>query len=61
MYIKGVSGTNFINYDLFLSLLIALIVANSAEQNEMQNDDAFHLGPHCLPKYPLWGFCYTKG
>ena len=49
---------NFINYDVFLSLLIVLIVANSTDPIEMQHDAAFHLGLHCLPKYPLLGFRY---
>ena len=22
---------------------------------------AFHFGPHCLPKYPFWGFLVSKG
>ena len=28
-----------------------LILANSADPNEMQHYAAFHLGLHCLPKY----------
>ena len=27
----------------------------------MQHYAAFHLGLHCLPKYTLWCFPYTKG
>ena len=27
----------------------------------MQHYAAFHLGLHCLPKYPFRGFQYTKG
>ena len=42
-------------FNLFLKL------ANSADPDEMQHYAAFHLGLRCLPKYPLWGFQYTKG
>ena len=38
-----------------------LITANNADTIEMQHDAAFHLGLHCLPKYPLMGFQFTKG
>ena len=44
-----------------LSLKIILILANSADPDEMQPHAAFHLGLHCLPKYPLRGFPNTKG
>ena len=37
-----------------------LILANSADPDEMQHYAAFRLGPHCLPKYPFRGFQYTK-
>ena len=30
-----------------------LILANSAEPDEMQHYAAFHLGLHCLSKYPF--------
>ena len=52
---------NFLNYDLFLSLKIVLILANSADPDEMQHYAAFHLGLHCLPKYLFRGFQYTQG
>ena len=38
-----------------------LILANSADPDEMQHYAAFHLGLHFLSKYPLRGFHYTKG
>ena len=44
---------NFLNYDVFLSLKIVLILANSANSDEMQHFAAFHLGLHCWPKYLL--------
>ena len=60
MYLKG-SKVEFLNYDVFLSLMVALILANSADSDELQHYAAFHLGLHCLPKYPFRGFQYTKG
>ena len=40
-----------INYDVFLSLKVVLIlIANSADPDELQHYAAFHLGLHCLPK-----------
>ena len=40
--------------------MVISILANSAEPDEMQHYAAFHLGLHCLPKYPFRGFQYTK-
>ena len=51
----------FLNYGVFLSLKIVLILPNSADPDEMQHDAAFHLGLHCLPKYLFRGFQSTKG
>ena len=51
----------FLNYDVCLSLEIVLILANSANPDEMQHNAVFHLGFHCLPKYLFRGFQYTKG
>ena len=42
-------------YILFLSLKIDFILANSADTDEMPHHAAFHLGLHCLPKYPFMG------
>ena len=39
----------FLNYDVFLSLKVVLILANSKDPDEMQHTAAFHLGLHCLP------------
>ena len=50
VYFKG-SQVDFLNYDVFLSLKIILIFANSADPDEMQHCAAFHLGLHYLPKY----------
>ena len=51
----------FLKYDVFLSLKVVLILANSALPDEMQHYAAFHLGLHCLPKYPFRDLQYIKG
>ena len=38
--------------NVFLSLKIDLVLANSADPDEMPHYAAFHLGLHYLPKYP---------
>ena len=38
----------FVN-DVFLQLVAVLIIANSADPDEIQYYAAFHLGLHCLP------------
>ena len=53
MYFKA-SEVNFLNYDVFLSLKVVLILTNSAYPDEMQHP-AFYLGLYCLPKYPFRG------
>ena len=45
----------FLNNDVFLSLNFFLVLANSADPDEMQHYAAFHLGQHCLPNYPFSG------
>ena len=37
--------------DVFLTVRIVFILANSLGPDEMQQYAAFHLGLHCLPKY----------
>ena len=44
---------------IFLSLTIDLVSANSADPDEMPHYVAFHLGLHCLSKYPFSGFHST--
>ena len=51
----------YLNYDVFLSLKVVLILANIADPDEMQHYAAFHLGLQSLQKYPFRGFPYTKG
>ena len=52
---------NFLNNDVFLSLKVIVISTNSADPDEIQHYAAFHLGLHCLLKYPSRGFQHTKG
>ena len=49
----GDTGYVFKKYIVFLSLKTNFVLANSANLNEMAYYAAFHLGFHCLPKYPL--------
>ena len=52
----------FLNYDVFMSLKIVFIMANSTlyhskqrDPDEMPHKVAFHLGLHCLPRYLFTG------
>ena len=55
-------GHSLYNFKLSLfSLKIVLVLAKSADPDEMQPYAAFHLGLHCLPKYLFRGFQNTKG
>ena len=38
-----------------------LVSENNVEPDEIPHYVAFHMGLHCLPKYPFRGFQYTKG
>ena len=44
-----------LKFGIFLSLKIAFILVNSADSDEMPPYVAFHLGLHCLSKYPFTG------
>ena len=58
VYIEGsYIGYSFQNKIVFHSLKIDFILAN----DEMLHYEAFHLGLHCLPKYPFRGFQSLKG
>ena len=52
---------DFLNHDVFLTMKAVSTLANSANPNEMQHYVSFHLGLHCLPKYPFRGFQKNKG
>ena len=46
---------------MFLSLNVVLIViVNSVDIDEMQHNATFHLGLHCLPKYPFRTLQYIQ-
>ena len=45
----------------FLSLKIASAIANSAILDEITHTATFHLGLHCLTKYPFRGYQYSNG
>ena len=51
----------FLNYEVFLYLMIVKILANSADPDEMQYYAAFHLGLHSFAKVPVYGFPVYKG
>ena len=51
----------FFNFYVFLSLKVVLILANSADSDEMQHCAAFNLGLHCFLKHLFMDFQYTKG
>ena len=59
IYFKG-SQVEISNNYVLQSLKIIFILANSADTDEMPHLAAFHLCLHCLSKYPLRGFQYTK-
>ena len=46
----------FLNNILFLSLKIVFVLANREDPDKMTHFGAFHLGLHCLPKYPFRGY-----
>ena len=46
----GVSDYNLKNI-VFFCLKIVFTFTNSLDSDEMQHDDAFYLGLHCLQKY----------
>ena len=45
----------------FFYLKIVFAFTNSVGPDEMQHHAAFHLGFHCLQKYPLKGFPNING
>ena len=59
MYFKG-SQTECFN--LCISVTEGCFnFGTSADSDEMQHYAAFHLGLHCLPKYPFRSFQYVNG
>ena len=60
LYILRGHRFNSHRYIVFLSLKIDFVLANSVD-DKMLHKMAFHLGLHCLSKYPFRGFWYTEG
>ena len=60
MHIEGCQVINFLKCCIFC-LKIFVTFTNCVDPDEMQHYAAFHLGLHCLQKYPLRGFLNTKG
>ena len=56
VYIEG-SYVKMSQKCCIFSLKIDIALANSVDPDEMQHHAAFHQGLHCLPKYPIRGFC----
>ena len=61
VYLEGSHIT--ISKNNCISLKIDFVLANSADPDKMLHYVAFHLGLHCLPKYPLYykGVSVLKG
>ena len=55
---QGVAGLKCPNSELLQSMKMVLISENSADP--VLKSWAFYKGHHCLPKYQLRGFQYTK-
>ena len=61
VYIEGSQVIISKNNIVFLSLKIDFVLVISADSDEMPHYVTFHLGLHCLSKYPFRGFWSTKG
>ena len=61
IYVEGSQIIIFKKYCILFSPKIDLVLANSADPDEMPHNAAFHLGLQCLPKYQFWGFWPSKG
>ena len=60
MYILRGHRLYFEKNIVFLSLKINIVLANSADPDEMLHYAPFQLGLHCLLKYPFRGFWSTQ-
>ena len=45
-----VHRSNFLDFDIFLSLEDVFILTDSTDRDEIPHHAAFHLGLQCLPK-----------
>ena len=50
MYISRGNRLLFLKKNVYLSLNIVFVQANSVDPDTMPHDAAFHLGLHCFPK-----------
>ena len=53
VYIEG--------HRFYCTKILIFVLANSTDPDEMPHYVAFHLGLHCLPKYPLMSLWSTMG
>ena len=53
-YKVGSKVINPKNKNVFLSMKMAFVLANSVDPDEMLQYAAFHLGLHCFSKYTFW-------
>ena len=58
---QGITINNCQTLIACISLVIDLVLANSADPDEMPRSVAFYLGIHCLQTYPFKVFQSTKG
>ena len=58
LFIIYFNGSQLVLYQL--SLRIVFTLANIVDPDEMPPYAAFHLGLHCMAKYPFRGFQDTK-
>ena len=60
-YISRVVRLELKKHFVLFFLIIIFTFTNSVVTEEMQQYAAFHLGLHCLQKYPFRSLTYTKG
>ena len=60
IHIDGVTGYNLPKYCISFFEDGFFVLVNSADTDEIPHQVAFHLGFHCLPKYPFRGFWSTN-
>ena len=56
----GVTSHSLKKNIIFLPLKMEFILANRADLDKMPHYAAFHLGFHCLPRYPFRGYRIVK-
>ena len=53
--------SNFLYNDVYMTLKIIFIIANSSDSDETRPYAAFHLSLHCFPKYLFTDILNEKG